>query len=128
MQGIVYDASMVKVCEAFYAICDYAQLDKEWTDKLWMDVLSAKPVMEELVYYIEHHTFLDKLKVMGYSMCDLYVWQMGRYNLIKDVGKNPRTCNKEKMVMQAFETMIELIKNPEECVRKLERDQGKDRL
>lgn len=128
MQGIIYDATRVKVCQAFYQICDYGELSREWADELWMDILSQNRLYEELVYYIEHHTFLDRLKVEGYSLCDLYVWQMNRYNLIKDTGKNPRTCNKEKMAMQAFRTMAELIKNPGEHLKKLEYGQGTDRF
>ena len=91
-------------------------------------ILSRKQVYRELVYYIAHHTFSDQLKVCGYGLCDLYVWQMNRYNLIKDTGKNPRTCNKEKMAMQAFETLVALIKNPQENLKKLEYGQGTDRL
>ncbi len=128
MKGILYDATKVKVCQAFYAICDYAGLQGEWADKLWMDILSRRELYEELVYYIEHHTFLDKLKVRGYSLCDLYVWQMNRYNLIKDTGKNPRTCNKEKMAMQAFRSMADLLADPEDYGKRLEYGQGTDRL
>lgn len=128
MQGIVYDASRVKICEAFYQICDYAEFDRAWADELWLDVLTSKPVMEELIYYIENHTFLDKFKVLGYSMCDLYVWQMSRYNLIQDTGKNSGTCNKERMVMKSFRTMIDMVKEPEIYRKRLERGEGMDRL
>ena len=71
---------------------------------------------------------MDKVKVCGYSLCDLYVWQMNRYNLIKDTGKNSRTCNKEKMAMQAFRTMIDLLEQPEEGQKKLDYGQGMDKL
>ena len=128
MPGIVYDATKVKVCQAFYQICDYAQLDREWADELWKDVLTHPQIYEEMVYYIEHHTFLDKIKVCGYSLCDLYVWQMSSYNLIKDIGKNSRTCNKEKMAMQAFRTMTDLMENPQEFRKRLEGGQGMDKL
>lgn len=128
MQGIVYDASKIKVCQAFYEICDYAELSREWSDTLWGDILSQQQIYEELIYYIEHHTFMDKLKVCGYTLCDLYVWQMNRYNLIKDTGKNSRTCNKEKMAMQAFRTMADLMENPEKGQRKLDYGQGMDKL
>lgn len=128
MQGIVYDATKVKVCQAFYEICDYAELSREWSDVLWRDILSRKQVYEELIYYIEHHTFMDKVKACGYSLCDLYVWQMNRYNLIKDTGKNSRTCNKEKMAMQAFRTMIDLLEQPEEGQKRLDYGQGMDKL
>ena len=128
MQGILYDATKVKVCQAFYDICNYAELPAQWSDELWMDILSRKPIYKELIYYIEHHTFLDELKVCGYSLCDLYVWQMNRYNLIKDTGKNSRTCNKEKMAMQAFRTMVDLMDDPKEYRKRLEEGQGTDTL
>lgn len=128
MQGILYDATKIKVCQAFYDICAYGELSREWADELWSDILPQKELWEELVYYIEHHTFLDKMKVCGYSLCDLYVWQMNRYNLIKDTGKNPRTCNKEKMAMQAFRTMTDLLRDPETYAKRLEYGQGTDKL
>ena len=128
MKGILYDATRVKVCQAFYQICEYAELPEKWADDLWGEIMPRKELYNELVYYIEHHTFLDQLKVSGYSFCDLYVWQMNRYNLIRDTGKNPRTCNKEKMAMQAFKTMSELLKDPGQNLKKLEYGQGTDRL
>lgn len=126
MKGIVYDASRIKVCKAFYEICDYAECAREWADALWADILLHPQIYEELVYYIEHHTFLDKIKIRNYSLCDLYVWQMSRYNLIKDTGKNPRTCNKEKMAMQAFRSMVDLLMNPAEYEKRLKYGQGMD--
>lgn len=126
MQGIVYDASRIKVCKAFYEICSYAELSREWADELWKDILLHPQIYEELVYYIEHHTFLDRVKVKNYSLCDLYVWQMSRYNLIRDTGKNPRTCNKEKMAMQAFRSMVDLLANPQEYEKRLKYGQGMD--
>ncbi len=128
MRGILYDATKIKVCEAFYEICDYAELTRDWADGLWPDILSNGQLYREFIYYIEHHTFLDEMKVCGYSLCDLYVWQMNRYNLIKDTGKNSRTCNKEKMAIQAFGTMAELLKNPEEYRKRLDYGQGTDKL
>lgn len=127
MSGILYDATKVKVCEAFYAICDYAELSRSFADELWLDILTCPQIYEELVYYIEHHTFLDKLTVSGHSICDLYVWQMSRYNLIRDTGKNTRTCNKEKMAMQAFRSMVDLQKDPVKFQKRFENGQGLDR-
>ncbi len=128
MQGILYDASKIKVCQAFYAVCDYAELDRAWADELWKDIMIRPEIYEELAYYIEHHTFLNKVTACGYSLCDLYVWQMSRYNLIKDTGKNSKTCNKEKMAMQAFRSLIDFLSDPEKGRKKYENGQGMDRL
>ena len=68
MQGILYDATKVKICQAFYEICEYAELSKEWADELWRDTLIHKEIYDEMVYYIEHHTFQDHVKVCGYTL------------------------------------------------------------
>ena len=128
MPGIIYDATKVKVCQAFYEICDYAELNRVWSDELWKDIILCPQIYEELVYYIEHHTFLNKVKVCGYSMCDSYVWQISRYNLISDIGKNSNTCNKKKMAMQAFRTFIDFMADPEKGRKWFENGQGMDRL
>lgn len=126
MFHIIYDAAKVKVCQGMYEICEYAGLSKDWTDRLWQDVLECREVYEELVYYIEHHTFKDEFKIENYSLCDLYVFQMNKYNLVREIGKNPRTCNKEKMVMRAFRMMLDMRKAPEEYVRRLQEGKGMD--
>lgn len=128
MQGIIYDASRVKVCQGLYDICQYAEFDREWTDELWRDIICSREIYDELVYYIENHTFMDKVKISGYSLSDLYVWQMDKYNLVRELGKNPRTCNKERMVMRAFRAMIDMQKEPEKYKKRLEEGRGEDRL
>jgi hypothetical protein len=128
LQGRVYDASKIKVCQGCYAICEYAEFEKEWTDRLWADIISNGDIYEEFVYYIEHHTFMDRLKIGGYSLSDLYVFQMDKYNLISEVGKNPVTCNKERMVMKAFRMLADMKKEPERYVKWLEEGRGEDRL
>lgn len=128
MQGILYDATKVKVCQGMYAICEYAEFDKEWADELWKDIVTCKEIYDEFVYYIENHTFKDQVKVEGYSLSDLYVWQMEKYNLVREIGKNPGTCNKERMVMKAFRTMINMQKEPAEYVKRLESGRGEDKL
>lgn len=128
MQGILYDASKVKVCQGFYDICEYAEFDKAWTDKLWADIITCRDIYEELVYYIEHHTFMDKVKVKNYSLSDLYVFQMDKYNLVREIGKNPRTCNKERMAMKAFRALLDMQENPDAYIRRLEEGRGEDRL
>ena len=128
MPNIIYDATRLKVCQGLYEICEYAELDREWTDRLWQDVLTCREIYDELVYYIEHNNFMDRLKVGNYSLCDLYDFQMNKYNLVREIGKNPRTCNKEKMVMKAFRMMLDMMKAPEEYIKKLEQGKGMDEL
>ncbi len=128
MSNIIYDATRVKTCQGLYDICDYAEFEKEWTDKLWKDMVTNREIYEEFVYYIEHHTFMDKVKVKNYSLSDLYVFQMDKYNLVREIGKNPRTCNKERMAMKAFRALLDMQEDPDGYIRRLEEGRGEDRL
>lgn len=128
MSGIVYDARKIMALEGFMALCEYTGKTKEWSDQLWTELVNKPVLMKEFMYYLDHHTFLDEYSCEGYSLTDLYVWQMSRYNLIRDVGKNTAACNKESMVLNAFRTMVNLMENPVEYRERIEKGQGMDQL
>ncbi|MCM1327616.1 MAG: hypothetical protein NC094_10600 [Bacteroidales bacterium] len=126
--GIVYDARRVKAYEGLCALGEYAGKDLNWLDELWTELVSDSNLMKEFMYYLDHHTFLDEIKCRGYGLTDLYVWQMDRYNLIRDIGKNTSACNKETMVLNTFRTMLDMQKEPEIYLKKLTAGIGMDQL
>ena len=107
---------------------EYARKSDEFIESLWGDLLSAEELIKEFMYYLDHHTLLDQAKCRGYGLTDLYVWQMDRYNLVREIGKNTEGCNKEAMVLNAFRTMIDMKKDPEIYVERLTRGTGMDQL
>jgi len=126
--NIVIATSKIKACRFLYDLCDFCGYEVSWTDELWGEIIVNDSLYEELVYYFENHTFRDDLKVSGYSLSDLYVFQMSKYNLIREIGKNPVECNKERMVMNSFRMMADMIKDPETYVRRIEEGKGNDKL
>ena len=126
--SIIISTSKIKVCEYFYRLCDFCNYDRAWSDALWSDMIANDAIFAELVYYLENHTFKDELKVAGYSLSDLYVFQMSKYNLIREIGKNPVECNKERMVMNSFRMMVDMLADPETYVRRIEEGKGNDKL
>ena len=126
MAGIVYDARRIKAYEGLLAVGEIAGQPKEWCDMLWGEIIVAPELLEELIYYLEHHCLTENVKCCGYSMIDLYVWQMNRYNIIGDSGKNTAACNKDRMVLHAFRDMVEMKRNPAAYVRKLTMGRGMD--
>lgn len=128
MNGIVYDARRIKAYEGFFQLGEYAGKETAWLDALWEALVADEGIMKEFMYYLDHHTLLDRVKCRGYSLSDLYVWQMDRYNLIREIGKNPESCNKETMVLNAFRTMAEMKRDPESYVRRLTEGTGMDQL
>ncbi len=126
MAGIVYDARRIKAYEGMLAIGEYAGEDKEWCDALWEKIILDAELFEELVFYLEHHFLLDKMKCEGYGLTDLYIWQMNRYNIIGDTGKNTAACNKERMVLHAFYDMAVMKKDPAVYVKRMTLGRGMD--
>ena len=128
MNGVVYDARRIRAYEGLTALGEYAGKDAAWLDELWSEFLQERALMKEFMYYLDHHGFLDELKCEGYALTDLYVWQMDRYNLVREVGKNTECCNKEAMVLNAFHTLYLMQKDPEVYLKRLTSGEGMDRL
>lgn len=127
-ENIIIDGRRILALEAFSQLGEYSGRDKEWLDNLWGELIEEPRLMKEFMYYIDHHTFSDESLCEGYGMTDLYVFQMSRYNLIRDIGKNTESCNKEFLALGAFHDMACMLKNPEKYVRKLSEGPGMDRL
>ena len=126
--NIIIATSKLKTCEYFYDLCNSCGYDKAWTDALWFDIVGDEGIYEEFAYYMAHHTFRDRFCISGYSLSDLYVFQMDKYNLIREIGKNPPECNKERMVLNAFRMMTDMKSDPETFVKRLQEGRGEDRL
>jgi hypothetical protein len=126
--GILYDARKLKAMEFLNELCEYAGKEEEFSARLWSEFIADSELYDEFVYYADNHTFLDNMKISGYSMSDLYVWQMDRYNIVRELGKNPTACNKETLVLNAFYEMSNMKKDPATYVKRIESGKGNDRL
>ncbi len=125
--GILYDARKVKAYDGLLAVGKAVGFDEEWCDRLWTEIMTSEELYEELVYYLENHSLAEKMKCCGYSLIDLYVWQMNRYNIIGDSGKNTDACNKDRMVLKAFYDMAQMQRDPEGFIKKLTEGRGMDK-
>ncbi|MDE6365851.1 MAG: hypothetical protein K2L86_16610 [Lachnospiraceae bacterium] len=126
MAGILYDARRIKAYERLMALGETAGETRQWCEDLWEELVFDSELTEELVFYLEHHSLMDKVHCEGYGLTDLYIWQMNRYNLIRDSGKNTAACNKDRMVLHAFRDMIDMKKEPAAYVKKLTMGKGMD--
>lgn len=127
MAGIVYDARRIKAYEGLMELGNIAGENPQWCEMLWEEILFSPDLLDELVFYLEHHYLTENVSCCGYSLIDLYVWQLNRYNIIGDSGKNTDACNKERMVLHAFHDMTNMRKNPEGFVKKLTDGRGMDK-
>ncbi len=122
----MYDARRIKAYERLLALGETAGETRQWCEVLWEELVFDSELTDELVFYLEHHSLRDKVHCEGYGLTDLYIWQMNRYNLIRDSGKNTAACNKDRMVLHAFRDMIDMKKEPAAYVKKLTMGKGMD--
>lgn len=128
MAGIIYDSSKVKVYENLRTLCSFAGESQEWCDALWQDIVTDPELYGELLYYMHNDTLSGRMSCCGYTLIDLFVWQMDKYNLLHDTGKNTADCKKVDMVLRAFETMAQMKQNPEEYLRRFGQGRSQDQL
>ena len=129
MGNIILDSSMIKVYACLEELCEKCGKNEEYKTFLWAGLLANNPLMDEFIYYLENRTIKDDIKVHGYSLTDMYVYCLGRYNLYSgDLGKNTASCDKEAMILDTFMCMHKLIADPDNFIRILNEGRGMDMM
>lgn len=128
MSNIVIQTTFIKIYGYLQELCRIADRTEEWGDELWQKLINESKLLEEFTYYLENHTFKDEMNIGGYCLSDLYVHQMDKYNLVREIGKNPADCNKETMVLNAFYMMAQMKNDPDKYIKHLESGWGNDIL
>lgn len=128
MNGILYDARKLKVYEDLQYLGELTGKSETYINRLWEGLLLDAELLKEFMYYLDNHYLLDEMKVQGYSLTDLYVWQITKFNMKQDLGKNTDTCNKEAMVLDTFYGMLELKENPELYIKRMLDGRAMDQL
>lgn len=126
--NIILDARQILALEAYEKIGEYAGYNREWLDVLWAELILEPVLMKEFMYYVDHHTFSGEKLCQGYDMSDMYVYQITKYNMSIDIGKNPESCNKEYLALGAFHDMYEMLQAPDKFIKKLNAGMGMDMM
>lgn len=108
MGNIIIAAEKLKLFELVEKWAEYAGYSKEWANDFWRDLLLNNEVYEEFLYYVDHEDFLCKYSYNGQYITDIFIWEMRKYNIKTDRGKNYADCDKVEMVLNAFRTMLNM--------------------
>ena len=100
--------------------------EDSYGEKLWEEIRSSNGLLRELAYYHDYGKFLCEYQVEGYSLTDVLVWQVDHFKLYMDRGEEMNRYHRERLLLSAFETMVEMKKNPAPYLRKLEGESGQD--
>ncbi|MBQ6229691.1 MAG: hypothetical protein IJJ74_01055 [Eubacterium sp.] len=126
--NIILDGRLIKAYDRLKALAEYAGKTKDYADELWNELLLDDRMMDEFMYYLDNHTFLDKLKCSGYGLTDLYFFNMRNVEMKQDVGKNYADTNKEGLALDTFLMMADMLRNLEVYIKRLEAGPGMDRF
>lgn len=109
------------------ALCEYAGADREFLADFWERLTADDEIYEEFVYYLEHQDFLCKVKIEGYGLVDLMIYQIDHFRAVMDQDVADMRLNKDKMLLMAFNSLLQMRRNPEPFVRAMQGTTGTDR-
>ncbi len=107
MAGLIIASEKIRLYEYLTQLCSYIQYTDEWRDAFWEDLLKNDAVYNEFLYWADKGDFLLACSVGGQTIIDILVWEMRKYNVRLDRGKNGPDCDKQAMVMEAFREMLD---------------------
>lgn len=109
---ILVQNNLIKSYENLKSLCEQTGETPEFADSLWADMLQSPELLDEFNYYVVHRTLKGESACNGLTLLDLYFAQMNKYNRLHDLGKNPASANKERMVLHAFREMADMKRDP----------------
>lgn len=108
------------------ALCRYAGEDEVFLERFFEMLTASEGVSKEFLYYLEHQNFLCEYQVEGYSLIDIMVWQMDHFKARLDRDQTQMKSNGDKMLLEAFHTMLLMEHDPKYYVNLMQSETGTD--
>lgn len=115
-----------KVSKWIRNLCAYAEEDENFAGDFFRKLQQDEEICEEFVYYMEHGNFACKAKVQGYTVVDVMIWQMDHFKARLDRDNSGTRQNGSRMILLAFNTLLDMKKEPDKYVRKMSEETGTD--
>ncbi len=103
-----------------------AELGEEYGEKLWQGIRQSGGLLQELAYYHDYGKFLCKYVVEGYTLADVLIWQVDHFKLYMDRPQEMNRYRQERLLLSAFDTMVQMEKNPTRFLEKMVGESGQD--
>ncbi len=93
---------------------------------IWKRIKQSEGVLQELAYYHDYGTFLCQHKVVGYTLADILVWQVDHFKAYLDRPLEMNRYRKERLVLTAFDILLQMEINPKPFIDKMSNETGTD--
>ncbi len=104
----------------------YAGESEDYAEDLWKRISKSNGLLRELAYYHDYGKFLSEYKIAGYTLVDILVWQVDHFKAYLDRPEEINRYRKEKLLLQSFDIMAQMEKNPKPYVDKMTGETGTD--
>ncbi len=101
---------------------------EEYGERLWAGIRNSGGLLQELAYYHDYGEFLCRYQVAGYTLADVLVWQVDHFKLYMDRPEEMNRYRQPRLLLAAFDTMLQMEKEPERFVEKMCSETGQDIL
>ena len=93
---------------------------------LWERLRRSSGLLQELAYYHDYGNFLCKYQVAGYTLADVLVWQVDHFKAYLDRPLEMNRYQRERLLLSAFDIVLQMEENPEKYVSKMSSETGTD--
>ncbi len=108
------------------ALCYYAGKDEGFLERFWAELCGEEDILDEFCYYMEHQTFACRVKIEGYTVIDVMVWQIDHFKAEMDRRDPDMRDNGDQMLLMAFDSFLKMRKEPGRYVRLMKDETGTD--
>lgn len=105
---------------------DVAGFDKSFADAFFNNIIDDSEVLNEFLTYLKTGQFAGNVKVSGYSVVDILVFQMDHFKAFLDRDTVSTQHNECHMVLKAFDTLMKMKVDPEKYIREMSEESGSD--
>lgn len=95
-------------------------------ENLWEGIRQSGGLLQELAYFHDYGEILCRYKVAGYTLADVLVWQVDHFKFYMDRPEEMNRYRQERLLLESFETMLEMEKDPTRFAEKMRSESGQD--
>ena len=108
------------------SLCEFAGENEIFYGEFLKKISADKEVMDEFAYYFDNHNFAGVVNVDGMTLVDILIWQVDHFKADLDKGIYDMQSNPDKMLIRAFDTMLNMRKSPEAYLQRFSSETGTD--
>lgn len=103
-----------------------AVMKDEEIEDLWERMKASPYILQEFAYFHDFGDFLCKYSVAGYTIADILVWQVDHFKAYLDRREEVNRYRREKLVLMAFDILLQMEKDPDVYIEKMQTETGTD--